>query len=144
MSLFWRRLHFANAETNTFARREAVSALGRLKTPKAISILKRFLADSDPKVILQALRGLLYFRDREDVRNFLTPLCEHPNELIREHAIRELNGQRRDKSKVSDHAMSPDALKNVIVCADVGEALKASSRRIGTSDIHIAALLQCA
>ena len=27
-------------------------------------------------------------------------------------------------SKVSDHAMSPDALKNVIVCADVGEALK--------------------
>ena len=88
---------FANAETNTFARREAVSALGRLKTPKAISILKRFLADSDPKVILQALRGLLYFRDREDVRNFLTPLCEHPNELIREHAIRELNGQRRDK-----------------------------------------------
>ena len=116
---------FANAETNTFARREAVSALGRLKTAKAIPILKRFLTDSDPKVILQALRGLLYFRDREDVRTFLTPLCEHPNELIREHAIRELNGQRRDKSKVSDHTMSPDALKNIIVCADVVETLKA-------------------
>ena len=116
---------FGNAETNTFARREAVSALGRLKTVNAIPILRQFLNDSDPKVILQALRGLLYFRDREDVRNCLAPLREHPNELIREHAIRELNGQRRNTSKVTDHTMSPDVLKNVIVCADVRETLKA-------------------
>ena len=115
---------FANAETNTFDRREAVSALGRLKTAKAIPILRRFLADGDPKVILQALRGLLYFKDRRDVRDFLTPLCEHPNELIREHALRELNGQRHNASKVHHHTVSLDVLKNVVVCADVGELLK--------------------
>lgn len=116
---------FAIAETNTFARREAVSALGRLKTVKAIPILRRFLTDSDPKVILQALRGLLYFKDRRDVQDFLTPLCEHSNELIREHALRELNGQQRDESKVRDHTHSLDVLKNIIVCADVSEMLKA-------------------
>ena len=116
---------FAIAETNTFARREAVSALGRLKTVKAVPILRRFLTDSDPKVILQALRGLLYFKDRRDVQDFLVPLCEHSNELIREHAVRELNGQQRSKSEVCDHTRSLDVLKNVIVCADVGEMLKA-------------------
>ena len=48
---------FASVEKNTFARREAVSAIGRMRSEKAIPILIEFLTDTDPKVILQALRG---------------------------------------------------------------------------------------
>ena len=114
----------AKTEESSFTRREAVSAIGRLRSQKAIPILKRCLADSDPKIILQALRGLLFFKNQPDVQQALTPLCEHPNEIIREHIARELNGQLRGKSNIHDHTVSLDALKNIIVCADVRETLK--------------------
>ena len=61
--------NFANSEENTATRREAVSTIGRMRTPKAIPTLIQFLKDEDPKVILQAIRGLINFR-RCLVRDF--------------------------------------------------------------------------
>lgn len=118
---------FAAIEKNTFARREAISAIGRLRSQKAIPVLTKYLTDADPKVILQALRGLLYFKEKPEVQGALKLLREHPNELIREHVISELKSKRRQSrngKKDPRHSASPDALKNVIVCADVQEALK--------------------
>ena len=115
---------FASDEENTFVRREAVSALGRLKTQKTIPILQRFLGDSDPKIILQALRGLLYFKERHEVESVLLPLCNHPNELVREHASNELNSGNDGTCKTHDHAASSDVLKNIVVRADVKRALR--------------------
>ena len=115
---------FAISEKNTSVRREAVSALGRLKTQKTIPILRRFLDDSDPKVILQALRGLLYFKEHHEVESALLPLCDHPNELVREHASNELNNRNLSTHKARDHATSFNVLKNVVICADVRRALK--------------------
>ena len=116
---------FAESEKNTLARREAVSAIGRLKTEKAIPHLTSFITDPDPKVVLQALRGLLYFKEHPEVKTALSTLTEHPNELIREHIARELKcHERTDTSKTRNHPVSPDALKNVMVCADVQEVLK--------------------
>ncbi len=116
---------FAKAERNTIARREAVSAIGRLKTQNAIPILTQFTLDPDPKIILQALRGLLYFRKHPKVKSALASLAEHPNEMIREQIARELQDQNRTKhSKMIDHPASPDALKNIMVCADVQDVLK--------------------
>lgn len=116
---------FAREEKNTLARREAVSAIGRLKTEQAIPVLTQFLTDTDPKIILQAVRGLLCFKEHPEVRRCLTPLCEHPNELLREHVTRALTSENaaHDRQKLP-HPLSPDFLKNVVVCADVGEVLK--------------------
>ena len=118
---------FASTEKNTFARREAISAIGRMRSEKAILILTQYLADTDPKVVLQALRGLLYFKEKPEVQTALDSLSEHPNELIREHLANELkNKSARSQSikKYPPHPSSPDPLKNVIVYADVQEALK--------------------
>ena len=118
---------FAATEKNTFARREAISAIGRMRSEKAIPILIQYLADADPKVVLQALRGLLYFKEKPEVQTALDALREHPNELIREHFASEVPGKnlRLQKGKKDPHhPSSPDPLKNVIVYADVQEALK--------------------
>ena len=117
----------ASTEENTFARREAISAIGRMRSEKTIPILTEFLTDADPKVILQALRGLLYFKEKLEVRKALESLREHPNELIREHFASEVKNKRarlRNGKKDPYHPASPDALKNVIVHTDVQEALK--------------------
>ena len=118
---------FARTEKNTLARREAISAIGRMRSEKAIPILAEFLTDADPKVILQALRGLLYFKEKSEVQKALESLREHPNELIREHFASEVknkNARLQKRKRDPHHSTSPDVLKNVIVCADVKEALK--------------------
>ena len=117
----------ADREENTFARREVIAAIGRMRSQKAIPILKAYLTDVDPKVVLQALRGLLYFKENSDVRTALDALRAHANELIREHlesALKDIREPSDDEKKGQPHASSPDALKNVITCADVQEALK--------------------
>ena len=96
---------FAKTEKNTLARREAISAIGRMKSEKAISILAESLADVDPKVALQALRGLLYFKEKPEVQTALDSLREHPNELIREHFANEVKNksarlQKRKKIRI--------------------------------------------
>ena len=118
---------FAANENNTSARREAISAIGRMRSEKAIPILTRYLTDADPKVILQSVRGLLYFKEKPEVQTALDLLREHPNELIREHLASELkskNSRSKNGRKDPSHPTSPDALKNVIVHADVQDALK--------------------
>ena len=117
----------AATEKNTFARREAISAIGRLRSEKAITILTQYLADADPKVVLQALRGLLYFKEKSEVQTALDSLSEHPNELIREHLASEVKNKSARShgiKKDQHHPSSPDPLKNVIVYADVQETLK--------------------
>ena len=118
---------FASVEKNTSARREAISAIGRMRNEKAIPILTQYLADADPKVILQALRGLLYFKEKPKVQKALDSLREHPNELIREHfasEVRNKNARLQNAKKDPSHPSSPDALKNVIVHTNVQAALK--------------------
>ena len=118
---------FAANESNTFARREAISAIGRMRSQKAIPILTHYLTDTDPKVILQSVRALLYFKEKPEVQTALDSLREHPNELIREHLAIEIDHKksgRQNGKKDPHHPTSPDALKNVIIHADVQESLK--------------------
>ena len=114
---------FAGNEVDTLTRREAISAIGRMRSEKAIPILTQFLTDRDPKVVLQVLRALLCFKAHTEVEEALATLHDHPNEMIREHFE---NAKRARASSVTEqsHPKSLDALKNVIVCADVQEALK--------------------
>ncbi len=127
-------IKFAETEKNSLARREAVSAIGRLKTENAIPVLTRFTTDADPKVVLQAVRGLLYFKKHQEAKSALASLAEHPNELIQEQIARELQQHdQTETSKTVNHPISPDTLKNVIVCADVQDVLKA----IPDESIHL-------
>lgn len=75
---------FANREPNTSTRREAVSAIGRIRTAKVIPLLSQFLKDIDPKVVLQAIRGLINFKAFPEVQSALERLANHPNELIQD------------------------------------------------------------
>ena len=118
---------FAANENNTLARREAISAIGRMRSEKAIPILTRSLIDTDPKVILQSVRALLYFKEKPEVQTALDSLREHPNELIREHLVSEIDQKKSGRQQVKrdpHHPSSPDILKNVIIHADVQESLK--------------------
>ena len=127
---------FAATEENTFARREAISAIGRMRSEKTIPVLTQYLADADPKVILQALRGLLYFKEKPEVQIALDSLREHPNELIQEHLaseVKDKSARSQNGKKGQPHSASPDALKNVIAYSDVQEVLKA----IPDESIHL-------
>ena len=118
---------FANRETNTMARREAVSAIGRISTADAIPILTKFLTDVDPKVVLQAIRGLIKFKKRPEVKSVLVGLTNHPNELIKDVISRELEEKAdptpNKPNRSIPHCHSENSLKNVIVHADVREVL---------------------
>ena len=114
---------FAYNETDTLTRREAVSAIGRMRSEKAIPILTHFLSDADPKIVSQALRALLCFKGHPETVEALSTLRDHPNEMIREHFENEKMRTVQSPAEQS-HSMSSDALKNVIVCADVQEALE--------------------
>ena len=116
---------FAETEENTVTRREAVSAIGRLKAESTIPMLCAFTNDADPKVVLQALRGLLYFKEHPDVKETITSLVEHPNEIIREQIEKDMVRSVPSKAaKTQNHKDSPDPLKNLMVCADVQDVLK--------------------
>jgi len=115
---------YAKQDESTEVRRESVSAIGRLRNEKAIPVLIELLSDNDPKVVMQAIRGLLVFSSNNQVKNELSKLLDHPNELIKEVINKEMNGVRHDPKKSDKHDEFPIFLKNTIVQGDVLEILK--------------------
>jgi len=115
---------YACSDESTEVRRESVSAVGRLRNVKAIPVLIEFLKDSDPKVVMQAIRGLLVFSQREEVKKELKKLIDHPNELIKEVINKEVNGFQYKSNNSQRHDEFPSSLKNTVVHGDVQEILK--------------------
>ena len=115
---------YASKDESTEVRREAVSAIGRLRNEKAIPTLIKFLTDNDPKVVMQAIRGLLIFADRLDIKQELKKLLNHPNELIKEVINKEVNGFSYKSNSSQKHDEFPDQIKNAVVHGDVQEILK--------------------
>ncbi len=114
----------AHSDQSTEVRRESVSAVGRLRNEKAIPVLVGFLKDNDPKVVMQAIRGLLVFSDRDEVKQGLKKLLDHPNELIKEVINKEVNGFSYKSNSLQKHDEFPSFLRNTIVQGDVQEVLK--------------------
>jgi len=115
---------FAKQDESTEVRRESVSAIGRLRNEKTIPVLIKLLSDKDPKVVMQAIRGLLVFSNNIQVKKELSKLLNHPNELIKEVIGKEINGVSYGSKNSGKHDEFPDYLKNTIVQGDVLEALK--------------------
>ena len=115
---------YASKDESTEVRREAVSAIGRLRNEKAIPTLIKFLTDNDPKVVMQAIRGLLVFADKLDIKQELKKLLNHPNELIKEVINKEVNGFSYKSNSSQKHDEFPDQIKDAVVHGDVQEILK--------------------
>ena len=113
----------ARFDESTAVRRESVSAIGRLRSKKTIPPLFKFLKDQDPKVVMQAIRGLLVFSGECEVRNEISKLASHPNEVIKEVINKELNGSQYQSNNI-EHNTFPNFMKNTVVNGDVQEILR--------------------
>lgn len=116
--------YIAQNDKNTIIRREAISTIGRMRSRKAIPILFQKLKDPDPKVVLQAIRALLVFKNMKHVREHLKDLINHPNEMIQSIIEREFAEAEKVDEKKCKHPESPDFMKNLVVHGDVKEILK--------------------
>ena len=115
----------AQKDESTEVRREAVSSIGRLRSQNSIPILLDFLEDKDPKIILQAIRGLMVFQHDRIVRARLQSLRKHPNETIQKLIEKTyFSIQKSDTMAQQSHSASYDFLKNVVVLGDVRQTLK--------------------
>ncbi|MCY7375933.1 MAG: HEAT repeat domain-containing protein [Pyrinomonadaceae bacterium] len=110
-------------ENDTSTRREIVSAIGRLRRPQNKPYLFEILQDEDPKVVCQAIRGLLVYDDDILVERKLKPLLNHENETVRTVIYKEYFAEKTKKESELPHPETYDYLKNVVVNADVREAL---------------------
>ena len=110
-------------ENDTSTRREIVSAIGRLRKPQNKPYLFEILQDGDPKVVCQAIRGLLVYDDDILVERKLKPLLNHENETVRTVIYKEYFAEKTRKENELPHPETFDYLKNVVVNADVREAL---------------------
>ncbi|MDX2076351.1 MAG: DNA methyltransferase [bacterium] len=113
--------HHALHDTDSLVRREAVSAIGRMRDARCVPILLSFCDDPDPKIVLQAVRGLVIFKSQPAVMNKLQTLCNHPNETVSAFVSKEL-GQASSKSTIP-HAESPTWMHNLAVLGDVRDIL---------------------
>lgn len=115
----------ARQDADSMVKREAVSSIGRMRLAQAQPLLLSLLQDTDPKIVLQAIRGLLVFKGNTRIDAELVKLKDHPNEMIQSVIQREFstNGHRRTVSTLP-HTVSPDFLKNTVVLGDVREVLK--------------------
>jgi len=122
----WLALLLATAknDNDSMVRRESVSSIGRMRTPQAIPLLIELLNDKDPKVVLQAIRGLIVFKDRLNVRDALTQLSSHPNEMIQSVIRREFSKNGEYAQPEQPHPVSPDFMRDVVVHGDVRDILK--------------------
>lgn len=118
-------MHMASEDASTEVRREAVSAIGRFRSAKFKHFLLRMLDDRDPKIVCQAIRGLLIFKGDEGVDVRLKALAEHENEMVKTVIHREYFRRRNLSRTAPPHPASPRSLQNVVVNGDVRSVLAA-------------------
>ena len=115
----------AQRDEATEVRREAVSSIGRMRSPAIVSVLFEFLNDDDPKIVLQAIRGLLAFKRDASVSERLKSFRRHPNEMIHKVIEREYFPAEHGALPAQAHRDTYNFLKNAIVLGDVRAVLNA-------------------
>lgn len=116
--------YISKNDESTIVRREAVSSIGRLRNDRAQNILLNNLSDNDPKIVNQAIRGLLIFKGEKKIDIALKELINHENEIVRNVIYKEYFTEKKKKKSVLPHAETYPFLKNVVVNGDVLEVLK--------------------
>ena len=100
-------------ESDTSVKREIVSSIGRQRKCSNKPLLYGVLEDEDPKIVCQAIRGLLVFDNDQDVEEHLCPLLNHPNEMVRTVIYKEYFAKEKTKKDILPHVETYDFLKNV-------------------------------
>lgn len=114
----------ANTDKSTLVKREAVSALGRLRNEQTKKILLKLLENDDPKIVCQAIRGLLVFKGEKEIDEALKKMINHENEMVKSVIQKEYFSTKKNSNDKLKHPETYSFLKNVVVNADVLEALK--------------------
>lgn len=114
----------AREDTSTRVKREAVSSIGRMRSFEVIDKLIEMTKDADPKIICQAIRGLLVFKGNHNVDDTLKSLRNHPNEMIKSIIHKEYFSNLDKKTSSLKHTDSYSFMQNIVVNADVLETLK--------------------
>jgi DNA modification methylase len=117
-------LQMLDDEKNTSVRREIISAIGRMRNSDNKEVLYKFLQDNDPKIVCQAIRALLVFKEDLQVQEYLKPLVNHKNETVRTFIYKELFANENQSLSTLPHAETYSYLKNVVVNGDVLDVLK--------------------
>jgi DNA modification methylase len=113
------------SDPSSDVKREAVSAIGRTRNVDNIPHLISLLDHDDPKIVMQAIRGLLPFKNKTEIKSELTKLLDHPNEMIHSALTKELRTENRSSNvSYKQQIMSPQCLHNVIIHGDTIEAMK--------------------
>lgn len=113
-------------DADSMIRREAVSSIGRMRLTEGQPFLLELLNDPDPKIVLQAIRGLLVFREDKSIRKALAKLSAHPNEMVQSVIKREFSKNGNVSQSYHPHPVSPSFMRNVVVNGDVREVLKSA------------------
>lgn len=118
----------ALTDESSSVRMQAASAIGRMRNEKTIPFLLEILKDDDPKVVSQAVRGLLVFKGDKKVDDALCSLKNHKNETVKSIIQKEYfqDAKKIKVGKNSEKAREPffpSFLKNTIVNADTFRAL---------------------
>lgn len=112
-----------HASSHSLVRREAASALGRMRSRDAVPHLLGLLNDYDPDVILQAVRGLMAFKKDKHIYDKLLAVQEHPNEVLHDFIAAELGDWQPNELDVKNQVVSPDFLKNSLIHGDVRQIM---------------------
>lgn len=112
-----------HTETKTEIRREIISSIGRQKNKNVQPILFKILQDNDPKIVCQAIRALIIFKDDKTVTKKLKELINHKNEMVQAVIEKEFFSHFKGNSNLH-HTETFDFLKNTIVHGDVRAVLK--------------------
>lgn len=114
--------YISKYDNDTNVRREAISSIGRMRSEIAKPFLIEALQDEDPKVVCQAIRGLLIFKGN-GVDEELKKLINHQNEMVRTVIYKEFFVTQKTL-KNQPHIESYDYLKNIVVNADTITTMK--------------------
>ena len=124
-------LQILDSDAPTVDKKEAMSSIGRKRDIRNKWALMHYTEDNNPEVALQAVRGLLVFRNDPDIKKHLKALCDHPNDMVRDVVRHEVYGS--GALQEGPHADSPDFMKNVVVQGDVLQTLK----HVDDASVHL-------
>ena len=105
-------------DSSTNVKRECVSAIGRLRDRSTINILFETLDDKDPKIVCQAIRGLLVFKGDRIVDDKLKSMITHDNETIQDVIKKEYYSENKKQQREINHIQTPQYIHNVAVNGD--------------------------
>jgi len=110
------------SDIDTTVRREAVSSIGRMRLVEGKPYLLKSLKDNDPKIVCQAIRGLLIFKGDPKIDKKLSALISHENETV-VSLIQKEYSTSKSKQSDQDHTNSIDLLRNLVVHSETVAAM---------------------